>query len=116
MCVRIPFVFSSCSLRILMVFSTYFSVVPSAVPRRLHGVITGSVRPDLRWDRYSGSLIATIICLEIVRNIDYLPCAAGNPGLQKCAGKANPDRDNCWSGAGHAFGVAVNCRGRNNLV
>src|ERR1039458_9831269 len=67
---RVLFVFSSYSHGILMVFSTYFSVVPFAVPRRLHGVIAGFIRPDLRWDRHSGGLIASIICLEIVRNND----------------------------------------------
>src|ERR1035438_5289757 len=67
---RVLFVFSWCSHGILLVFCTYFSVVPSAVPRRLHRVIAGSIRSDLRWGWYSGGLIATIICLEIVRNID----------------------------------------------
>src|ERR1017187_4813327 len=66
--------------------------------------------------RYSGSLITPIIYLEIVRNVIASPCAAGNPELEICAGRASPDCGNCWSGAGCGLVVAGNCRRRNNLV
>jgi hypothetical protein len=40
------------------------------------------------WDAY----------IRIVRNLDPSPCGAGNPGLQICAGKANPDQESGWFG------------------
>jgi hypothetical protein len=43
---------------------------------------------SVEWDAY----------IRIVRNLDPSPCGAGNPGLQICAGKANPDQESGWFG------------------
>jgi hypothetical protein len=42
-------------------------------------------------DWSSDGLIVTINCVEIVRKVTSATCGVGNPGLEKCAGKTNPD-------------------------
>ena len=54
--------------------------------------------------------------MEIVRNVDPAPCGDGNPGLEICAGKANPDYGDGWSGAGGGSGGGWKLPGKKQVA